>query len=428
MLNKCAFFYFSIVMLGLLFFSVTATAQTQPPAPPSPVEEPLAVTDVIINRSDKNAVAARDLAIVDAQRLAFQRFAENIMTIEAFKAFQWPDDKTIATFVQDFEIKNEQISTNLYVANFTVRFSQETIDYLLKAGGAGGDHFVQPFPLGSTFLPLPAGGAALPPEPVSILVLPYFKNISEKSILWEDPNPWREIWQALGNSTPYPWLTITVPLGDISDISVGSSEAVWKGDYGTIEKLRDNYKAGAVVLAVANKSDAYIQVDIYTYRHGKIVAKKSIPPYTGGEDYKTAFQSTLTQMIRDIQPVTPSTAVSAERDGLENEPSLKELAIGQQKPMELPSASEKITLEATMVFNDFAQWIEAQKRLSSVSPSLMLGISSLSKDAAWFTITVDSVNGIEGFKTVLAGKGLELDQLAVDQGVSGRPLYTLKMN
>ena len=106
-------------------------------APPPPVAAPavytggsMTVTDVIIDKTGKNAVVARDGAIIDAQHTAFQVLAEKAMSPEAFKAYKLPDNKTIAALVDSFEIKTEQISANRYVANFTVRFLPDINNYI----------------------------------------------------------------------------------------------------------------------------------------------------------------------------------------------------------------------------------------------------------------------------------------------------------
>src|SRR3989304_3177532 len=103
MSNRRRAFFCLVILLLWGVFPASAQVQFRPPAP---VAEPLTVTDVIIDKTDKNAVTARDQAIVEAQRRAFQKLAERSMTPELFEAYQLPDDKTIATLVHDFEIKS----------------------------------------------------------------------------------------------------------------------------------------------------------------------------------------------------------------------------------------------------------------------------------------------------------------------------------
>ena len=421
MSNYCPSFLCLVVLLPLWLFSVAAQAQVQSSLP---VDEPLTVTEVMIDKTDKNAVTARDQAIIEAQRLAFQRFAERSMTPEAFKDYKLPDDKTIAALVRDFEIKNEQISANRYMANFTVRFNTEAEDYIKS--GAMGDIFSPQASSEAGETPSSVDIAA-PLEPKTVLVLPYLRDIFGKSVLWEDPNPWREVWQAPGNSAPHAGLTITVPSGDIADISQGSSAAVWHDDYSVIEKLRANYKADAVVLAVANKAGAYVQADIYIYKAGRLERQKSLEPYAGADAYKTVFRQAVARIASDMQPVR--TLPEAAEGGLdEMPPSLQDLSAEPEKTAEKLPAPVRIRLDATMDFDGFPQWIEAQNRLSAVAPSAVVEISSLRKNAARFTIAVEWAGGLDAFKRALAEKGLELEKSAVAADSSTRPLYTLTMN
>ncbi|MCE9508145.1 MAG: DUF2066 domain-containing protein [Alphaproteobacteria bacterium] len=410
-----------VALLPLWLFSVTAQAQIQSPAP---ADEPLTVTNVMIDKTDKNAVTARDQAIVEAQRLAFQRFAERSMTPEAFKDYKLPDDKTIATLVRDFEIRNEQISANRYMANFTVRFNAEAEDYI-NSSAVGEDSS----PAASSGLEEtpPSVDIAAPLESKTVLVLPYLRDIfGDKDILWEDPNPWRETWQAKGNSAPQAGLTFIVPSGDIADIAQGSSDAVWHDDYSVIEKLRASYKADAAVLAVAYKAGAYVQADIYIYKAGRLERQKPLKPYAGADAYKTVFQQAAARIASDMRQAR--TLPEAAEGGLDAmPPSLQELSAGVEKTAEKPPAPVRIRLDATMDFDGFPQWIEAQNRLSAAAPSAVVEISSLRKNAARFTIAVEWAGGLNGFKKALAEKGLELEKSdAADS--SRRPLYILTMN
>lgn len=417
-------------LLAVMVFCVSPVGLVKAQTAPPPVvgvqvspEGMVTVTDIILDKTDKNAVLARDQAIVDAQRLAFQTLVQRSMPEERFKSYLLPDDKTISTLVQDFEIKNEQISSNRYVANFTVRFSPGIAEYIESAGGVLGDMRTPSKVLWSTDK---ASSSAVPSAALSVLVLPYFKNNLGKNVLWEDLNPWREAWQKFENSDSRPGLTVSVPTGDISDISFGSSDAVWAGDYSALDKLKEFYKADVVALAVAYSSDTDIRVDVYYYRDGRLDRKKSLAPYNlpegQGGDSAASFQGVIPQVVNELWSL--KSRPSSVETGLEDiESSLK--VVSQQQAPSLPT--EHLAFDATMVFNSFSQWIEAQKRLSSISPSLQLNISSLSKDTAWFTVTADLAGGMEGFKAALALKGLGMES-SVDPSSPGRILYTIRMN
>jgi len=408
-----------------------AAALPTPAAAPLFIASPVTVTGITVDKTDKNSVVARDAAITEAQRIAFQKICEKWMAPETRKTFQIPSDKIIATLVRDLEIKDEQIATNRYMATFTVRFNPGISNYVN-------------IPVGSTTTiaadEMPSTPEALPKlETRDVLVLPYYEDISGKKLLWEDPNPWRETWQAMGNSAPGPGLSILVPTGDLTDISFGSTDAVWAGDYSEVEKLRKNYNATEVALTVANKSGAFMRVSLYIFKNGKLERKKSVIPYAYAEvqDDPDFFKKMVNDVIGAIKSPQPYV------DGGEISP-VEPLPAGQedfQKEMARPTSlimkptqaalPEKIVLDTSMSFDSFTQWLEVQRRLTSISPTPVIAISSLTKNSARFTVSYDG--GVEKFKNALAEKGLALNQpiVEVDEALTGkpsqRPVYEIQL-
>ena len=411
--NKISFFssIFPLALFGMLIFSTIASAQTYFSTPVSE-QVPFATTakndksrtviGIVIDKTDKNAVLARDQAIVEAQRVAFQKLAERSMTQEELRYYEIPDDEMIAILVQDFEIKNEQISTNRYVASFTVRFNQEIANYIKIPAGASA--------MIASDTPSVLSFSARTDESRVVLILPYFEDISGKRLLWEDPNPWREAWQANGNSAPSKKLVITVPLGDIADISAGNTEAVWYGDYSVIEKMRVNYKATEVALALANKSGINMRSDLYIYKDDRLDRKNSVAPYTGRQNNRNSFKRTVAQMIYAIHASEPFPAPISPSNTVEIQP-------------------EKNTFEAVVNFESFMQWLDVQKRISSIFPTPAVEISGLSKTSA--KISIGFYGSLEALKTALEGNGLALNEpiIAVFAGdtKNPHPIYELKL-
>lgn len=404
---------------------------------------PLTVTDVIIDKTDKNAVTARDQAIIEAQRTAFEVLAEKSMSPEAFKAYKVPDNKTIAALVEDFEIKNEQMSANRYVASFTVRFTPE-IDNYIKIPAGLGRVIVAPQPVAPSVAAAPATtesaaapaapAPATPPAPDvprSVLILPYFEGASGKKVLWEDPNPWRDAWQEVGSSAPTPNLTISVPLGDLTDVSSGNTDAVWKNDYGTIEKSRTNYNATEVALLVAHQGKG---IDVYIYKDGKLEREKSVGgKYSDQDSYKKAIKRVIAA-LKSPQPFAVPTAVAPEATAPETNasgsdntaPPPAEPEQASPAAPEKPEMAGKVTIDAVMNFSNFSQWMEVQKRLAALSPPVDIEISGITRDSAQFTMDYDG--GMTALKTALSAKGLALGSpvVDVDESVLGSDKPTQK--
>ncbi len=448
---------------ALVAFSTSGRAQFATPqdtaSPPPPT-----VTGIHVDKTAKNAVVAREQAIIEAQRTAFEILAEKSMSPDAFKTYQVPDDATIETLVRDFQISNEQMSSNRYVADFTVRFTQQLANYITLPPGLG-VVYASPdaakaamtaatstspaaAPQASSVTSVSQGGstavAANAPQDTTsvltgvvpaqtaplanrnILVLPYFQQADGQRILWDDPNPWRDAWQEKGTSSPLPHLTVTVPLGDLTDVSSGDPGAVWRGDYRTIEELRANYDATSVAVLLAHapnaseggaseggasgggaSAGAAPGIDFYLYKDGVFTRMQSIP---GTYDTPASFKKAVTQAIVALEAPQPYGAASA--SGMPLTPLATPVAVVNEPA---PAATQ-MSVSARMNFGNFSEWMQAQKRLASVVPPVSVGISSITTHAVQFTISFTGT--LASLETALAAQGLEIDQPVDNVGVS----------
>lgn len=422
----------------------------QPATPPvaavaDPASDPLTVLDVTVDKTDQNAVVAREQALIDARRLAFQKLAERNLSAEDLKELKTPDDKTLSLLVRDFEIKKEQASANRYVANLTVRFSEGVQEFIaLKNAPAtveetSGEIAFSDEPVKEEILPLPP----VPAGPRNILVLPYFETMSGKTRLWDDPNPWREAWQAAGNLRLDQDITLVVPVGDIRDVSSGSPEGVWSGDFALLERLLGNYGATEIVLAVANKSTVSMLVDWYIYRGGRMERQRPLMPYMNSKDDAATYREAIGELSRAIQTPAATTvekprvediakevseAISSpktpENDWIPEPPKVTSSEVPVKPapdnvspfPAVVPEAAQKVTVDAAMSFTAFPQWLEVQKRLAAISPPPVVEISSLTKNAAHFKVHYDGP--MEKLKQALAQKGMMLNLPPVEVDTS----------
>lgn len=456
----------------------------------------LVITDVMVDKTADNAMAAREQAMTEARRAAFQKLAERHLTPAAYATFRMPDDRTIATLVQDFEIKGEQVSAKRYVAKFTVRFSERVRNYInvpaaprdvavaqpswrqltadqtnVPTDGAivvGGEALPDTAPAGT----LPASGTAAgvnspaaataPRVAAPILLLPYYENIAGKTILWEDPNPWRDVWQRMpaqaGGVSQQLLNKIVVPLGDISDISAGNAEAVWSGDYKVLEKLRGNYGVSEVVLAVANKSGPQMTVDLYFYAGGALKRRNALTPYAGEKTEYEAWQQAMYDVLNYLQrPAQGNNAAETISRSLtqpagtppaaQARPSLittggAAYASGANNPSvtaydqnaayspstaynPVAAAAGAQDVEGLLSFSDFNAWLNVQKRFSSMSPPVRIDLRSLSRNTARFTMRYSG--NAETLQTALAAQGIAMTPSREVTTSSGAPVYDLRV-
>jgi hypothetical protein len=89
------------------------------------------VAEVEIDRSGATGLAARDAAILEAQRTAFRRLLERLRPREQLAALPRVTDRQISDMVDHFEIQRERITATRYAASFTVAFRPEAVQAYL---------------------------------------------------------------------------------------------------------------------------------------------------------------------------------------------------------------------------------------------------------------------------------------------------------
>jgi hypothetical protein len=431
MLNKYNIFVVLAFLMGCVSFAPPACA----------ADGALTVTGIVIDKTDKNAVLARDAAIAEAQRVALQIIAQKSMTSDELKSFTMPDDKAIALIVQDFEIKNEQLAADRYKANFTVRFTPDIATYINVPSNVGPvitvvDAAVATTPANGAVpetptdpntvtMPAPqppkAGAIVTAPGPYvipngarNVLILPYLKDTTGKRLLWEDPNPWREDWQENGNAQRQPDITFSVPQGDLDDVAAGNTDIVWSGDYTAIEKLRTTYQATEVALVVANQSVTPAVVELYMYHDNKLTRLKPLPGFKM-DDAKNMIPRVLDalaapQADAEAEKGTAAVPTPAEKPAVEDTST---------------ATSGLLKLTVVMNFESFPQWADAQKRLATVTPPLDVNIVGMTRNSARMVLSYNG-GGIETFKAALVSKGLALNDPVTEVGesVPGNPTPT----
>lgn len=512
------------------------------PGPAPAVPNPLVVTDVVVDKEAANAVVAREQAMADSRRAAFMKLAERNMSPEAFKSYKPPKDSDIAMLVQDFEVQDEQMSATRYVGTFTVRFRDNVRNYIdvhtdpspppsaqaayvndrlatmnaaaektetdpalppetaavappvdpgypepAPADGSGRSwkeaaYGAQPRPslLDANGAPIERGDNDVIAK--SVLIVPYYEDISGETLLWEETNPWLPAWQGALPRANGGGRKFFVPLGDISDIAAGAANGVWSGNYAPLDRLMRNYGAEQAVLAVANKSGPQLTVEIYTYREGRLRRRDTLKPYVGDKTQTEALRTGVFETVAYLQapaadkprPVrrveqishdllaTPSyaipannpdnyatTVIDSKNDGyanrfgnntgaqMNNRPPLVVKPVQDFPPGYIPPAQQPAysniasqpqlgsatRLDARMDFTDGRAWMELQRRIAGAQPPVRVNISSLSSSSVTFTLASDAP--LPSVQQALSARGVDLQSPAGEYG--GAPVYNVRL-
>ncbi len=189
------------------------------------------VADIPVDATAENAVAARSQAHEEGQRDGLQRLLRRLVPAEDHGRLPIAGDLSAESFVQNFEIEDEQLSNTRYLARMTIAFDPERVQELLEAER------------------LPFSEKVSPP----VLVLPLFTGPGG-TVLWPENNPW---WTAFAKQfeAERP-LRLIMPLGDLEDVSAMTIEQALSGDQLAIQRLASRYGAkDGIVASVELLSD-----------------------------------------------------------------------------------------------------------------------------------------------------------------------------
>jgi len=221
---------FSIALLAIVspmpaWSQVPAAAQVPPPAQLPDQGDIYTVRDVEVDVTADNSAVARDKAINEAQRKAFNTLYGRLSPEPGAKA---PDlsDLDIARMVQDFDVQRERSSAVRYLATLTVRFRPANVRSLLQTKG-------------SSYVEVRS-------KPV--LVLPIFQSTGSPPLLWEDRTAWRSAWE--NYPPPQGMVPVVVPYGELADIADVSASKALEGDPSGFTAIAKRYDAGDVLVAV----------------------------------------------------------------------------------------------------------------------------------------------------------------------------------
>lgn len=445
------------LMLAAAFAAAPAQAQIK--------DDALTVSGVIIDKTAANAVVARDEAMGDARRAAFRKLAERNMPAQAAAELPLPADSILSSLVQDIEIRREKLSATRYVGDFTVRFRDGVRHYITIAAPAAdpaledaGDNLSLPEgaapvmqPGTVTPAPLPAAGRLVLQRPV--LLLPYFQNIAGVMTLWADPNPWRDVWQ---NNPPQPAAVVAgadakaaegkviVPIGDASDVSAGSDGDMWRGDYGALKRMAQNYGVDTIVVAAANKSGPQLRVDLYTFDGAGLTRRGRVMPVIDpAASDAQAFAQGAQEVLRQLLTV-PAGAAPVMNSGQRPQDVVssvsRDLTAGAAPAPAMPMAATApaplqpglmapavpgvqtggpTRVPVTMQFADFTDWMKAQAAMNGSVPRVQVDIQSISRNQSRFTLGF--AGDLSMLQKVLAEKGLMLAPAADGYALSFMP-------
>jgi hypothetical protein len=322
---------------------------------------------------------AREAARVDGQRRALTALAERMSGGNPVKLPKL-DDNAITNLVANFEVANERMSAVRYLGEYTFHFRPDATQRVLKAAGINpSDQNAQTAPggaPGTTPSPAPA-----PTKP--IIVLPVYQP-DGRSVLWDDPNPWREAWaqRSSGSGTS----RLTVPIGDVADVAAIDGDKARAADSAALTAIARRAGADEAIVALAAvrgaaDNPAGLDVTVRRYRQGKLVDTHFAPVDANPGEDPDAFMKRA------------AGAIAGNIEG-----GWKKEATGQ--------FDQQGSLTAIAPISSLDDWLRLRDRLLSARAIRKVDLMSLSRQEA--TIEIQYLGSIDQLKASLAGINLDL--------------------
>jgi Uncharacterized protein conserved in bacteria (DUF2066) len=362
-----------LLLLGVMMRAGPALAEDQ--------SEAFSAT-VRVDATADNVAAARDLARVDGQRQALVLVIDRLSGSSDSVKLPKLDDKTITDMVESFEVANERMSAVRYLADYTFHFRPPKVRRLV--------HTAESAPAEANSRP-----AVVESEGKPLIVLPVYKDAS-RTVLWDDPNSWREAWgQRSADSGP---IRLTVPLGDASDLAIidaGRADA-GKPDALTAIAQRNGGDEAIVALATARREgDKLVGLDlsIKRYRSGRLA-----------DTHGTTLDTNPGEDEADFLKRAADTIAS-------------EIASSSKKSPG-PHSDEQASLAASVPIGSIGEWVRVRDRLASVPAIRKVDLLSLNRHEA--KIQIKYVGSSDQLRSSLA---------EVDLGLGGTdPIWRLQLS
>jgi Uncharacterized protein conserved in bacteria (DUF2066) len=189
------------------------------------------VSAIPVDATAVDAVTAREEALRQGQIEGFRRLLRRLVPAEHYGRLPALGPGEIERYVQNFEIADEQVASDQYIARLTVRYAPDAVRELLQARG------------------LPYAEVASMP----VVILPLYQTASGPK-LWPEDNPWWQAWAEHLDSERL--LRLVLPLGDLGDMATVSPDRAMAGDTDALSALAARYAADDVLLVIATPREA----------------------------------------------------------------------------------------------------------------------------------------------------------------------------
>jgi hypothetical protein len=336
------------------------------------------VAKISVDVTAKDAVAAREMGMAEAEQRAVMTVLKRIVPTSAYSSLPEISKDDIETLVNGVSIRSEQNSTTRYLAVLDISLNEQALQQFLQDQNISFSEARAP----------------------SISILPLM--LDGGSVKSEGAEGWREAWEDLDLSHSVTPATILRPR---PDLDAGTVKAVLAGDPPALASMQEDYNYGQLVIAVGELDHGQFVTRLAgTDAVGPITFEQS-DKLTG--DAKTAARNAAgiafgvleNRWKMSQEGEAPASEVKheegsgtgAETEGKSNEPA------------EVPR-----NVVAEVEFSGLKDWQDIRGRLMNIAGIQGLEVNSLSARAA--SITFDYAGSLGKLQTELGQNGFELGE------------------
>jgi len=339
------------------------------------------VRDVEVDVTANNSAAARDRAITEAQRKAFDTLYSRLSPDAGAKAPALSDIE-VARLVQDFEVQRERSSAVRYLATLTVRFRPANVRTLLQTKGTS---YVE-----------------VRSKPV--LVLPIYQASGKRPVLWEDRTPWRAAWENF--PPPQGMVPIVVPYGELADVADVNASSALEGNQAGMSAIAERYQAGDVLVALLGVRGA------------------EPDPSSPNTVKLTRYAADGTKRSDSVTvPAAPGQTVDAYLAG--GVAAVMRSLEDKWRQANTVAAGPEQVMQVAVPIGNLNDWVQTKRRLAQVPTVSRVDLMTLTKSAArvelYYRGSADVLGNALAQQDLSLTEAPPLDQRAIQAGLPATP-------
>ena len=239
------------------------------------------VGNVAVDVTADTAAAAREQALAQGERDAFDRLVRRLVLRDDWDRVPALDGEALGALVQDFGVADEKTSPVRYIARLEYRFRPRAVRALFL------DHEI----------------AFAETYSKTVLVLPLYREVGRRPVLWDGPNPWLDAWRDLPPGDGL--VAVLLPLGDLTDIAAIDAGQAARGDLEHLQAVAGRYGANDTLVAIAERSpaDGAGAISVSVTRHAAAREPTSFLrsfPFDAGEAPQ-AFRQAAASVVLEVE-------------------------------------------------------------------------------------------------------------------------------